>query len=98
MEFLLAEWFKAGLSGVSARRGEDGARLVRAIAAGDAGALEELYRRHSRELLVYIFGRLGDQQVAEETLQDVMLAVWRGAVGGVGFHDGPLVVGEGAGF
>lgn len=79
MGFLLAEWFKAGLSGVSARRGEDGARLVRGVVAGDAGALEELYRRHSRELFVYIFGRLGDRQLAEETLQDVMLAVWRGA-------------------
>jgi len=79
VEFLLARWFKAGYSGVSAHSGEDGALLVREVAAGKPEALEELYRRHSRELFVYIFGRLGDRQLAEETLQDVMLAVWRGA-------------------
>jgi len=79
VEFLLTQWFKAGVSGPDAALADGGRRLAREIAAGDAQALEELYRRHSRELFVYIYGRLGDRQLAEETLQDVMLAVWRGA-------------------
>jgi len=59
--------------------GVAGVDLIRAVAAGDQDALRELYRLHSRELFVFILRRLGDRQLAEETLQDVMLAVWRGA-------------------
>ncbi|MBX3144913.1 MAG: sigma-70 family RNA polymerase sigma factor [Trueperaceae bacterium] len=52
---------------------------MRAVATGQSWALDELYRRHSRELTQYIYWRLGDKQLTEETLQDVMLAVWQGA-------------------
>lgn len=61
------------------RDASGGGDLVRAVAAGQAWALDELYRRHSRELFQYIYWRLDDRQLAEETLQDVMLAVWQGA-------------------
>lgn len=53
--------------------------LIRALANGDERALEELYARHGPALLAYLAGRLGDRQQAEEVLQDVMLAAWKGA-------------------
>lgn len=54
--------------------------LLRSIAAGDTGALNALYERHGHGLLAYLTGQLGDDRsLAEEVLQDVMLAVWNGA-------------------
>jgi RNA polymerase sigma-70 factor (ECF subfamily) len=53
--------------------------LVKAMAAGEPRALEELYARRGPGLLAYLVGRLGDRPLAEEVLQDVMLAAWRGA-------------------
>jgi RNA polymerase sigma-70 factor (ECF subfamily) len=53
--------------------------LITAIARGDAHALEALYARHWRTLLAYLMQQLGDHQLAEEVLQDVMLAAWKGA-------------------
>jgi RNA polymerase sigma-70 factor (ECF subfamily) len=53
--------------------------LVRAIGQGDHQALETLYRRHGGTLLSYIIGQIGDRALAEEVLQDVMLAVWHHA-------------------
>ncbi len=53
--------------------------LVRAIAQGDARAMDKLYTRHGPGLLAYLSSRLGNRQWAEEVLQEVMLAVWQGA-------------------
>lgn len=53
--------------------------LIRAMAEGDTHALDQLYARHGPGLLVFLLGQLGDRQVAEEVLQDVMLAAWQGA-------------------
>ncbi len=53
--------------------------LMRAIAGGDAQAMDSLYERHGLGVLNYLVGQLGDRQHAEEVLQDVMLAVWKGA-------------------
>ena len=53
--------------------------LVRAIAQGDTQALETLYTRYGVRLLAYLVGQLEDRLLAEEVLQDVMLAVWQGA-------------------
>ncbi|MFW5748698.1 MAG: RNA polymerase sigma factor [Chloroflexota bacterium] len=55
--------------------------LIRSMARGDKEALEELYQRHGRVILAYLMGQLNDRQLAEEVLQDVMLAAWRGAGG-----------------
>ncbi len=55
--------------------------LVQAMARGDVRALDELYARHGRRLLAYLVGLLDNHQLAEEVLQDVMLAAWRGAAG-----------------
>jgi RNA polymerase sigma-70 factor (ECF subfamily) len=53
--------------------------LVRAIATGDTQAMDTLYERHGLGVLNYLLGQLADRQQAEEVLQDVMLAVWKGA-------------------
>jgi len=53
--------------------------LLQGMANGDVRALDELYSRHGRRILSYLIGQLGDRQLAEEVLQDVMLAAWRGA-------------------
>lgn len=53
--------------------------LVGAIAGGDVSALNELYTRHGASLLNYLTSLLHDRQLAEEVLQDVMLAVWENA-------------------
>ena len=53
--------------------------LLRAMAEGDEEALAELYTRRGPGLLAYLIGRLGDPPTAEDTLQGVMLAAWKGA-------------------
>jgi RNA polymerase sigma-70 factor (ECF subfamily) len=53
--------------------------LIQAIGRGESAALDELYSRHGLPLLNYLIGQLGDAALAEEVLQNVMLAVWKGA-------------------
>jgi len=53
--------------------------LLRAVAAGDAGALTRLYQRHAGALFGYLYRLAGDRMTAEEILQDTLLAVWRSA-------------------
>lgn len=53
--------------------------LVQAMVAGDPQALEDLYIRHGSSLLIYLVGQLGQRELAEEVLQDVMLAAWQAA-------------------
>ncbi len=53
--------------------------LLRRIATGDQEAIEELYDRHSRVLLGQLQLMVGQPALAEEVLQDTMLAVWKGA-------------------
>jgi RNA polymerase sigma-70 factor, ECF subfamily len=57
----------------------DEARLLRQIARGDREAMAQLYRLHSKIVLAQIILTVGDRSLAEEILQDTMLAVWRGA-------------------
>ncbi|TDC00176.1 ImmA/IrrE family metallo-endopeptidase [Micromonospora fluostatini] len=63
-------------------RGRAGCRPAAAASGGPAGdeaALERLYARHGPALLAYADGLLADRHRAEETVQDTLLAVWRGA-------------------
>lgn len=53
--------------------------LINRIGENDPAALSELYERHGHGVLAYLLGRLGDRWLAEEVLQDVMLAVWNSA-------------------
>ena len=53
--------------------------LVTRVAAGDRAALTALYERHGQAVLAQVVLAVGDRTLAEEVLQDTMLALWRGA-------------------
>lgn len=55
------------------------ADLVSRVAAGDRAALAALYERHGQAVLAQIVLAVGERALAEEVLQDTMLALWRGA-------------------
>jgi RNA polymerase sigma-70 factor, ECF subfamily len=55
------------------------AELLRLIGRGDEGAMTEFYRQHGRVVLAQILLVVGERALAEEILQDTMLAIWRGA-------------------
>ena len=57
---------------------EDGLVLER-VAAGERAALEEVYARFGGALFRYLSTLASDRRVAEEILQDTLVAVWRGA-------------------
>ena len=62
------------------RRPADGDRLLLGrVAAGDERALEEIHDRFGRSLLGYLLALSRDRRLAEEILQDTLVAVWRGA-------------------
>lgn len=77
--FLLARLIvrEHGLPG-RAREASDRS-LVRLIALGDRAALEELYARHASALLEYVVALVGDRALAEELVQDTLVAAWRAA-------------------
>jgi RNA polymerase sigma-70 factor (ECF subfamily) len=62
-----------------ARRERRAQRLLLACAAGDADALEALYEQTAPQLFGLLLRMLRRRALAEEALQDVFLAVWRGA-------------------
>lgn len=55
------------------------ARLLRRVADEDAGALRELYERHSAWLFVRLMRRCNDREVVADVVQDTFLAVWKAA-------------------
>ena len=57
----------------------DERRLLTRIAEGDRGEFEKLYRAYYPRLFGYLFRLIRDAGAVEETLNDVMLAVWRQA-------------------
>jgi RNA polymerase sigma factor (sigma-70 family) len=58
---------------------QDWARLVRAIAAGDAAAMHALYERAHRPAFTLIMRITTDRETAEELTLEVFLDVWRRA-------------------
>lgn len=60
---------------------ESEAALLRRIAAKDRRAFEALYHAYYRRLFAYLFKTVRRPELAEEVLDDVMLAVWTGAGG-----------------
>ena len=54
-------------------------QLLRRIGQGDEDAMAAFYREHGRVVLAQIQLVAGERVLAEEILQDTMLAVWRGA-------------------
>jgi RNA polymerase sigma-70 factor (ECF subfamily) len=53
--------------------------LIQALAHGAVWAMEPLYRRYHRILYALAYRIVADQQVAENLLQEVFLAVWQHA-------------------
>jgi RNA polymerase sigma-70 factor (ECF subfamily) len=67
---------------VSARdAGADTADLdiIRRVAEGDRQALTDLYLRHGQELFQYLQRLANDRDLAEELLQDTLVAAWKNA-------------------
>jgi RNA polymerase sigma-70 factor (ECF subfamily) len=54
-------------------------KLLALISRGDEAALAELYRRHNVLLYNYLLRLVHDQAAAEDLLQEVFIAVWKGS-------------------
>jgi RNA polymerase sigma-70 factor (ECF subfamily) len=57
----------------------DDVQLLRRIGRGDQDAMAAFYREHGRIVLAQVLLVTGERLLAEEIVQDTMLAVWRGA-------------------
>ena len=57
----------------------DDVQLLRRIGQGDESAMASFYREHGRVVLAQVQLVVGERVLAEEIVQDTMLAVWRGA-------------------
>ena len=57
----------------------DDAGLLRRIVGGDKDAMASFYREHSRVVFAQVLLVVGERVLAEEIVQDTMLAVWRSA-------------------
>lgn len=55
--------------------------LVRRISAGDGDALGQLFHGHAAAVLAYLVSLTGDRVLAEDLLQETMIAAWRSASG-----------------
>jgi RNA polymerase sigma-70 factor (ECF subfamily) len=73
--------WNTGAATLAASRGrdQDDSQLLRRISQGDESAMTEFYQRHGRVVFTQILLVAGERALAEEILQDTMLAVWRGA-------------------
>ena len=57
----------------------DDAESLRRISKGDEDAMAAFYRAHGRVVFAQVLLVTGERALAEEIVQDTMLAVWRGA-------------------
>jgi RNA polymerase sigma-70 factor, ECF subfamily len=55
------------------------AQLISAVAAGDRGALAELYDRHASTLMAVGLRMLGERREVEDIVHDVFMEAWRAA-------------------
>jgi RNA polymerase sigma factor (sigma-70 family) len=67
----------ASPSGATAGSGLDDAALVARVGRGDGAALEALFARHGRTCYALSRRILVDEQLAQDVVQEVFLAVWR---------------------
>jgi RNA polymerase sigma-70 factor, ECF subfamily len=67
------------ISWVSAKPADDDLDTIRRIASGDRHALAELHARHRQTVFRYVLQLTPDRGLAEEILQDTLVAVWKGA-------------------
>ena len=70
-----------GAAAITAGHGPacDGAGLLRRIGQGEEDAMASFYREHGRVVFAQVLLVVGERVLAEEIVQDTMLAVWRGA-------------------
>jgi RNA polymerase sigma-70 factor, ECF subfamily len=73
--------WEAGSPTFTASRGGacDDVQLLRRIGQGDEDAMAAFYREHGQVVLAQVLLVTGERVLAEEIVQDTMLAVWRGA-------------------
>jgi RNA polymerase sigma-70 factor, ECF subfamily len=57
----------------------DDAGLLRRIGQGDGEAMASFYAEHGRVVFAQVLLVVGERVLAEEIVQDTMLAIWRGA-------------------
>ena len=71
----------AGAAAFAARRDPacGDAELLHRISKGDEDAMAAFYREHGKVVLAQVLLVTGERALAEEIVQDTMLAVWRGA-------------------
>jgi len=53
--------------------------LLQQVASRDREALAKVYARFQRPLFRYLFHLLGQKELAEDVLQEVMLIIWQKA-------------------
>jgi RNA polymerase sigma-70 factor (ECF subfamily) len=63
----------------SSTGGADDRALLRAVAAGDKEALQQLYTRHSAVLFALSLRVLSDHTEAEDVLQEAFVQIWKTA-------------------
>lgn len=68
------------VNGVASSTSSD-VELALGVAAGDADALEELYNRYSHSVFSMAYSLLKDHAAAEDTTQEIFLALWSRAGG-----------------
>lgn len=56
-------------------------QLIQQVASGDKIAFRQLYLRYERLIFQYLLRLIHDHEQAEDLLQEVFLAVWKGAPG-----------------
>ncbi|MBW8312399.1 MAG: sigma-70 family RNA polymerase sigma factor [Rhizobium sp.] len=56
---------------------EEDYALVRAAGAGDTGAFEQLYRKHSRRVYAVLWRLCGHEARAEDLLQEAFVRAWQ---------------------
>ena len=76
---VVATWGARTLNQHAPREQETDAALLVRIAQEDRRAVAELYARHRRPLFRYLSQLTSDHGLAEESLQDTIVAVWQGA-------------------
>jgi RNA polymerase sigma-70 factor, ECF subfamily len=69
----------AGIFTASRGGAGDDVQLLRRIGQGDESAMAAFYREYGRVVLGQVLLVTGERVLAEEIVQDTMLAVWRGA-------------------
>jgi RNA polymerase sigma factor (sigma-70 family) len=76
---LLTCWmvWRGWIGGVRLRSGSEPDEVL--FGRGDAEALTALYQRHADGRFGFLLRLAGDRVLAEEILQDTLLAVWRGS-------------------